>query len=81
MDWIDVGQDMEQWSALVNFRVPKYAWKFLNSCTIGSFSRRAQVRELVSGRNVRDFCLFTAEKTCEPTGINCDPLQRLTCRS
>jgi hypothetical protein len=49
MDWIDLAKDRDQWRALVstvmNLRVPFNAGKFLSSCTIGSFSRRAQVRK------------------------------------
>jgi hypothetical protein len=49
MDWIYLAQDMDQWRALVNevrnLRVPQNAGKFLSSCTIGSFSRRAQLHE------------------------------------
>jgi hypothetical protein len=49
MDLIDLAQDMDQWSALVstamNLRVPYNAGKFLSSCTIGGFSRRAQLHE------------------------------------
>jgi hypothetical protein len=48
MDWIDVAQDRDRWTALVNMvmklRIPQNA-EFLSSCTIGGFSRRAQLRE------------------------------------
>jgi hypothetical protein len=49
IDWIDLTQDRDQWRALVNTEmnlpVPQNAGKFLSSCTIDSFSRRAQLHE------------------------------------
>jgi hypothetical protein len=48
-DCIGVALDRDQWRALVNtvmnFPVPYNTGKFLSSCTIGSFSRRAQLRK------------------------------------
>jgi hypothetical protein len=50
MDWIDLAQYRDQWTVLVNtvmnLRVPYNAGKFLSSCTIGGFSRRAQLHEV-----------------------------------
>jgi hypothetical protein len=37
MDWINLAQDRDQLRVLVN------AGKFLSSCTVGGFSRRAQL--------------------------------------
>jgi hypothetical protein len=50
MDCIDLAEDRDQWRALahtaMNSRVPQNAGKFLSSCTIGGFSRRAQLHEV-----------------------------------
>jgi hypothetical protein len=47
MDWIDLAQDRDQWRAM-NLRVPLNAGNFLSGCTIGNFSRRAQLHECVN---------------------------------
>jgi hypothetical protein len=50
MDWIDLGQDREQWRALVNMvmnlRDLQNVGKFLSGCAIGGFSRRAQLHRV-----------------------------------
>jgi hypothetical protein len=50
MGWIDLAVDSDQCRALLNtvmnLRVPENAGKFLSSCTIGGFSRRAQLHEV-----------------------------------
>jgi hypothetical protein len=55
VDWIDMAQDRDCWRALVNtvmnLKFPKNAENFLSGCTIGSFSRRAQLHECVSEFN------------------------------
>jgi hypothetical protein len=46
MDWIDLAHNRRALvNAVMNLRVPKNAGKFSSSCTIGSFSRRAQLHE------------------------------------
>jgi hypothetical protein len=49
VDWMDLAQNRVQWRALVktviNLRVPEIAGTFLSSCTIGGFSRMAQLHE------------------------------------
>jgi hypothetical protein len=51
MVWIgfDLAQDRDQCRVLVNtvmnLRVPKITGKLLSSCTIGGFSRKAQLLE------------------------------------
>jgi hypothetical protein len=55
MDWIDLAQDRDQWRALgntvMNRLVPYNAGEFLSSCTVGGFSRRAQIHKRVSDCN------------------------------
>jgi hypothetical protein len=56
MDWIDLAEDRDQWKApvntVMNILVAWNAGKFSSNCTIGGFSRRAQLREWV----IRVFC-------------------------
>jgi hypothetical protein len=45
VDWIDLAQDKAQWRAFVNtVMIPQNVGKLLSSCTIGYFSRRADLR-------------------------------------
>jgi hypothetical protein len=46
MNWLDLAQDRSQRKALVNLRVPQIIEKFLSNCTIGGYSRRAQLHEV-----------------------------------
>jgi hypothetical protein len=50
MDWIDLAQDRDQCltsvNTAINLRIPYNTGKFLNSCTAGGFSRRAQLHEV-----------------------------------
>jgi hypothetical protein len=52
VDWIDMAQDRNQWRALVNtvlnLRVPLNTAKFLSSCIIDCFSRRARLHKRVN---------------------------------
>jgi hypothetical protein len=49
MDCIDLAEDRDQWRVLVNTVMnlwfPSNAGEFLSSCTIGGYSRRAQLHE------------------------------------
>jgi hypothetical protein len=45
VDWIELAQERDQWSSLVNTVFLKIAGNFVNGCTIGSFSGRAQFRK------------------------------------
>jgi hypothetical protein len=47
MEWMDLAEDRDQWKAFVNTVMNlQVSWgKFLSGCTIGSFSRRAQLRK------------------------------------
>jgi hypothetical protein len=50
MDYNNLAHDRDQWRVLVNMVmnlwVPSNGGKFLSSCTIGSFLRRAQFQEV-----------------------------------
>jgi hypothetical protein len=50
MHWIDLAQYRDQWMVLLNtvmsLLVPQNVGKLLNSCTTGSFSRRAELHEV-----------------------------------
>jgi hypothetical protein len=50
VNWIDLAQDRDQWTALVNtvmnLPVLYNVGEFLSSCTTGGFSRRTQLHEV-----------------------------------
>jgi hypothetical protein len=50
IDWINLAKNRDSggllWSWLWTFGFHKMARKFLSSCTIGGFSRRAQLHEV-----------------------------------
>jgi hypothetical protein len=49
MDWIALAQNRDQWRALVNtimnLRFPSEVGRSLSSCTIGGFTKSAQLHE------------------------------------
>jgi hypothetical protein len=61
IDWIDLAQDRNYWKGLVNTvmntRGLSNAGKFLSDCTIGGFSRRAQLRDVSYITNYETFSL------------------------
>jgi hypothetical protein len=61
MERIDMAQDRDQWSNLVNtvvnLWVSQNAWKFLSSCTTGSLSRRAPLYGFTSQLCLHNFAL------------------------
>jgi hypothetical protein len=60
MDWIDLAQERDQWTALVNtvldHLVSLSIGKFLSSCATGGFSRRDQLH----GVSVSETCVDVA---------------------
>jgi hypothetical protein len=50
VEWIDLAQDRDQWrnleNTVMNLQVLQNGGKFLNSCTTGSFSTKAQLHEV-----------------------------------
>jgi hypothetical protein len=66
MDWIDLAEDRGKWRDLVNavmkHRVSLNTGKFLNSCTIGGFSRRPQLHD-VRFKNIVMLCNFSLQET------------------
>jgi hypothetical protein len=54
--WLDLAQDRDRWRVLVitemKLRVPLDAGKFLNSCTTGGLTRRAQLYGVSYGVDV-----------------------------
>jgi hypothetical protein len=62
VDWIDLAEDRDQWRALVNtimnLGVPQNAGKFLNTCTTGGFSRKAQLHEVSYMIHFSFYCIY-----------------------
>jgi hypothetical protein len=46
MDWMDLAQDRALVNTVMNLRVRQITEKFLNCCSNGLFSRRAQLHEV-----------------------------------
>jgi hypothetical protein len=83
MGWIDLTQDRDQRRApvntVMNLRVPQNAGKFLRSCAIGDFSKKAQLHELAIMRCemfysfvsvATDYCTAPVRNSTERPKIN-----------
>jgi hypothetical protein len=61
MGWIDLTQVRDQWRHLlnmvINFRVPKFAGKFLSSCTTGGLSRRSHLHVVICHHDAASFLI------------------------